>query len=109
MTTWDIDALERDPGTGRVSVVHWRASRDVDGAQAGTYGAVELPPSPTGNDAPTFVPFEHLTKDRVLQWVVEALSTSADGGPTPLQEIEGYLDARVAEQQNPPTITGTPW
>lgn len=109
MTVWDITALERDPENGHVSVVHWRASREVDGVLAGTYGAVELPPPPTGNDAPVFVPFEQLTKDQVLQWAVEALSSSVGGEPTPMQEIEAYLDARIAEQQSPPTITGNPW
>lgn len=109
MTTWDIDALERDPGTGRVSVVHWRASRDVDGAQAGTYGAVELLPTSTGLDAPAFIPFEQLTKGRVIQWVIEALAISVNGEATPLQEIEDYLDMMVADQQSQPVVTGTPW
>lgn len=115
MIIWDIDTLERDPTTGRVTVVHWQAKKLVGEAVAETYGATELLPGPTDPADPAFKPFENLTKDVVIQWVQEALSAppklTVPGVelPTQLADVEAYLDARIAAQQTPPVATGTPW
>lgn len=112
---WDIDTLERDPATGRVTVAHWRAKKLVGDTVAETYGAVELLPGPTDPADPEFRPFEGLTKDVVVQWVQEALlapPTPAVPGvelPSQLADVEAYLNARIAEQLAPPVATGTPW
>lgn len=114
MIIWDIDTLERDPATGRVTVAHWRAKKLVGDTVAETYGAVELLPGSTDPTDPEFRPFSDLTKGEVVEWVVAALSAPAPTVPgaelpTQLADVEAYLDARIAEQLAPPVATGTPW
>jgi hypothetical protein len=114
MIIWDIDTLERDPATGRVTVAHWRAKKLVGDTVAETYGAVELLPGSTDPTDPEFRPFSDLTKGEVVEWVVAALSAPAPTVPgaelpTQLADVEAYLDARIAEQLAPPVVTGTPW
>lgn len=113
-TEWTIDTLGRDPATGRVTVAHWRARRVVGALTAESCGATELLPGPTDPNDPAFVPFSEITESLAIQWLLTALSapaTTVPGGAehTPLQEIEGYLDARIAEQLAPPSVMGTPW
>jgi hypothetical protein len=60
------------------------------------------------------VPFGEIAESLAIQWLLNALSAPAltvPGGAehTPLQEIEDYLDARITEQQTPPSVMGTPW
>lgn len=113
-TEWSIDTLGRDPTTGRVTVAHWRARRVVEALIAESCGATELLPGPTDPNDPAFVPFSEITESLAIQWLLDALSAPAPTVPggaehTPLQEVEAYLDARIAEQLAPPIATGTPW
>ena len=114
-TEWTIDTLGRDPATGRVTVAHWRARRVVGALTAESCGATELLPGPTDPNDPAFVPFSEITESLAIQWLLNALSAPQHSGipgvpmPSQMDEIEAYLDARIAEQQTPPSVMGTPW
>lgn len=114
-TSWDIETLERDPATGRVLVAHWRATRTAGGFSASVCGTTDLLPGPMGPSDPTFQPFESLTKEIVIGWLLAALTAPTHIpvagvlAPTQFEEIEAYLDGQIAAQQSPPVVTGTPW
>jgi hypothetical protein len=62
------------------------------------HGPVELS-SPDPNN---FVAYESLTKEQVVEWLLEAL------GEKPLQEITAQLQSNLDEQINPTTVNLKP-
>jgi hypothetical protein len=63
-----------------VNVVHWRLKASNGNYVAETYGATSVL-EPTGTD---FTPYEQLTKNQVVSWVVDILSVV----PEPIDGIE---------------------
>jgi hypothetical protein len=96
---WTIVTLERDPATGAVTVVHWRADATDGEHSAGIYGAEGFDPDPT---APGFIPFESLTEAKVLSWLLPR-------GDFARGEKEAHLLAQIEAQKNPPVLAGLPW
>lgn len=100
---WTISSTPCKPEDGAlkniVSEVHWRlkASNEVHGAEA--YGAVKI--SETNDNE--FTPYESLTKDQVVSWVVNALSV--EGEPkSQLELIKENLIKDLELQANPGEI-----
>jgi hypothetical protein len=59
--------------TDVVITIHWRYNAEKDGFNAETYGATSVP-LPTGEE---FTPYEDLTKDQVVGWLVSELDVEA--------------------------------
>lgn len=91
-----IEQLERNTDGG-VKVVHWRVSKTSGENTASSYGTCGFTPDAT---AEGYVSFDSLTEANVIAWVEADLDTA---------DIEANLDADLAEQATPSTITGTPW
>jgi hypothetical protein len=104
-TVWDISNMERhlpDGETcpdGAVYTVHWTASLEEDGETVGAYGSVGLgAPDPT-----SFVPFDQLTKEEVIGWVLSTL------GVDQVVSIEESLYNQIQQKANPTSAAGVPW
>ena len=82
---------------GGVKVAHWRVSKTSGDYVAGSYGSVSFTPD---SSADNYVAYDSLTEENVIGWVRASLDTA---------ELEASLDADLAEQASPTTITGTPW
>ena len=105
--TWQVDAMDCTPQaiTGTTDVVynvHWRVNA-TDGAtpphNASVYGTQTLQP-PSG----TPIPYAQLTPATVLGWV------QAEMGAARVTEIEAALDAQIAAQVAPKTVSpALPW
>ena len=85
-----------------VSKIHWRLEASNENHIAETYGVVSLP-EPTGTD---FTPYEQLTKDQVVSWVVSILSKvpePIDGveQQSQLEKIKESLNQDLFLQANP--------
>lgn len=91
-----IEQLERNIDGG-VKVVHWRVSKTSGENTASAYGTCDFFPDSTSEG---YVAFDSLTEADVIAWVESELDTA---------DIESNLDAELAEQATPSTITGTPW
>jgi len=97
--TWNIANMERHLFDGAVYTVHWTASLEKDGELAGCYGSIGLSePEPK-----SFVPFEKLTEEKVIEWVLSAL------GVEQVVSIEESLHNQIQERLNPVNASGTPW
>jgi hypothetical protein len=104
-TTWDIANMERhlpDGETcpdGAVYTVHWTASLEENGETAGAYGSIGLgDPNPA-----SFVPFDQLTKQEVVNWVLGTL------GVDQVVNIEESLNNQIQQKLNPTSAAGVPW
>jgi len=97
--TWNISNMERHLSDGAVYTVHWTASLEEDGESAGCYGSIGL----GDPDPKSFVPFEKLTEEKVVEWVLSAL------GVDQVVSIEEGLHNQIQERLNPVDASGTPW
>jgi hypothetical protein len=104
-TTWDIAQLERrlpDGDTcpdGAIYTVHWTASLEEDGETAGAYGSIGLGEP----DSSSFIPFNQLTKEEVVNWVLSAL------GVDQVVSIEESLHNQIQQKLHPTSAVGVPW
>jgi len=103
--TWTIHQLERKSDDGFVVNVHWRYSMtDTDETgkyyYADTYSVASYIEDPEAED---YIPYEDLTKEIVVGWVIESL------GEERMEEIEKSLEDQIQAQKNPPILTGLPW
>ena len=93
---FSIAELERNTDGG-VIVAHWQVSKASGDNTASAYGTVSFTPDAT---AEGYVAYDSLTEANVIAWVQGALNTD---------DLEAALDADLAEQASPTTLTGTPW
>ena len=102
---WTIHQLERQSDNGFVVNVHWRYSMtDLDEVgkyyYADTYSVASYTQDPETEE---YIPYEELTKEIVVGWVIESL------GEERMAEIEKSLEDQIQSQKNPPILTGLPW
>ena len=93
---FSISTLESNTDGG-VLVAHWQVSKTEGDYTASSYGTCSFTPDSSAED---YVDYDNLTEDTVIAWVQGALDTDA---------LESTLDADLAEQASPTTLTGTPW
>jgi hypothetical protein len=98
---WSIVELEHQTADGLVIIAHWEASKEAGGKLAHIYGSVTLPAKDPSD--PTFIPFDELTEEVVLNWVKAVL------GEEQLAALEAVLDSQLQTLLNPPVVTGLPW
>lgn len=109
--TWDIAQLEVYPEHEEledvVFTVHWRLSASDGQYTSSGYGSVGV----AVDDEVPFTPYEDLTKEQVVGWVVDALNASAsEDAPAPVTQLEAALAADIARQKAPVVITpALPW
>lgn len=97
MTTfaWQIDNMTRISADGFVVSVLYSVVATEGQFTASTFGT-------TGYEqtAGSFIPYDQLTEDIVLQWVYESVGK---------QKIEDYLQTQLDVKINPVVQNGLPW
>jgi len=93
MISWEISTLRRKAETGVVKEVKWTA---YDSGKSISGSSVLKPKDP--ND-PTFIDYSDLTKEKVIDWIEEALSA----------EGLSALQTKFSLEDRPSTLTGLPW
>jgi hypothetical protein len=96
--TWTIPTLERELSDGFVYTAHWRCTATDGEFSASSYGTAGFSQDP---EAESFVPYDQLTEEQVLQWVW------ADG--VDKDATEAALQAKIDAEKNPTTASGVPW
>lgn len=95
-----VVTVERTNPAGGVITVHWRTVETSGEFSASQYGTESFTPNP---DAPGYIPYEQLTEADVVGWLNERWG--AEG----LAAKQAALDADLANQANPPVVSGLPW
>jgi len=93
---FSISTLESNTDGG-VIVAHWQVNKASGENVASSYGTVSFTPDST---AEGYTAYNALTEATVIGWVQGTIDTTA---------LEASLDADLAEQASPTTVTGTPW
>ena len=98
---WNVNTVDVHPHEeGHDDViynVHWSVAK-VDGDySASSYGTQTIDTS----DLSDFTAFADVTADMVKGWVIDAM------GEEEVANLEASLDAQIAEQKNPTSITKT--
>jgi len=99
--TWNIEQMDRNASDGLVTVVHWRANATETVGEHTYYSNVYGSLSLTRGD--TFIAFDSLTEEIVVDWVKNTLGTEQ------VTDYENSLIDQIESQKNPVTLTGKPW
>jgi hypothetical protein len=98
---FQIANLERNLPSGTVTIAHWR-SYLLDGEfRADNYGSISLPSKDP--EDPTFIAFEDLTEEQVIDWVKEVL------GEDQLAVMLTNMESEIEAKKNPTSAYGKPW
>ena len=97
--TWQIDAVDAYPSAqGQTNLVynaHWRVNATDGTHNASVYGTQSIPYNPSN----AYIPSASLTKAEVIGWVQAAM------GATAVTALQAALDAQIALQINPTSVT----
>ena len=104
--TWNVSTVDTktiDKNDDVIYSVHWRlnaeddANQDAEGNNltAGVYGTQSLDTS----DLTNFTNFDSVTSSQVQGWVEAAMGEEA------VQGLKDGLDANIADQKNPTSVT----
>ena len=96
MITWNISEMQRKETNGFVTHVWYRVD-NVDGE----YSSVATGECDYIQQEGTFVPYDDLEHDDVIDWVQESL------GEETVAAIEAGLDAQIAAKKV--VVRGVPW
>ena len=109
--TWTVSSLDyvvsKDGLDNVATVAHWRCTgEDADGNVGSSYGSKALPePSADG-----FMPWEKITEETVLGWLMADMATNKmDDMPTEQESVEAAVQAQIDEKANPTHGSGAPW
>lgn len=94
---WVITQLKRNASNGGVVTVFWSAVKVVDNIHGQVDGQEDFLPDPQN---PNFVPFEQLTQEKVLEWILAKIDQQA---------VETEIDQKIQNVKNPPLLFGVPW
>jgi hypothetical protein len=100
MIIWKVADLEYKTDGKEVTTVHWEAIKEADGHHARVYSSIML--SPKDKNDPTFIEFDNLTEELVIDWTKKQLGDE-------VKDIEKRLDVQIQELINPKKKFGTPW
>jgi len=109
--TWTVSSLDyavsKDGLDNVATVAHWRCTgEDADGNVGSVYGAKGLP-EPSSDD---FMPWDKITEETVLGWLVAEMATNKmDDTTTEQESVEASVQAQIDEKAKPTRGTGTPW
>jgi hypothetical protein len=106
--TWDCKTVDvyptHDGHSDVVYVVHWRlnAESDQQDAEGNNYSAsVYGTHSVNADDISDFIPFADLTNEIVTGWVTDGM------GEEEVASLKSGLDAKIADEINPTSVTKT--
>ncbi len=97
---WNIERMTRDINTGGVVVTHWRVFAEDEGFHATAFGHAGFVPD---SGCPDFIPFEDLTEEQVIKWVVDFL------GEERVAEVMDAMKTEIDRRKAPTTSEGLPW
>jgi hypothetical protein len=96
-----IVQLDRTLPDGIVTTIHWTATETDEPFSAYSYGSLGVPTNdPTD---PSFIPFEELTEETIVEWVIDTM------GEERVEALQTSLNNQIELQKNPISATGLPW
>lgn len=102
--TFKILQLKRKPSTGLVLEITFSINFELDGMTSRKVDSINLDGD---ENSPNFIPFESLTEQIVIDWLISSL------GSDKIEQIEQqeliYLQQEIEQRLNPPFLFGKPW
>ena len=93
-----INALDRLSSDGFVVTVHWTTVQTQGEYTASQYGTESFT-----QEQANFIPYDQLTPEIVTGWL------ETRWGPEGMAAKQAALDQSIANQANPPVVSGLPW
>lgn len=103
-TTWKIADLKSKPDTKVVVNVTAIVSFELDGYRDRAVRGAKFEGDPT---SPSFIPFEKLTEEVVINWVKEKLG--ADGIANMEKNAQKSIEQQINSKNHPEFISKIPW
>jgi hypothetical protein len=98
---WNVNTVDVHPNKEEhddvVYNIHWRVTKEDGEFTASSYGTQSIDTS----DLTNFKPFDELTSDIVIGWVVDAM------GEEEVANLEAGLNAQIESEKNPTSVTKT--
>ena len=98
---WNVNTVDVHPNKEEhddvVYNIHWRVTKEDGEFTASSYGTQSIDTS----DLTNFKPFDELTSDIVIGWVVDAM------GEEEVANLETGLNAQIESEKNPTSVTKT--
>ena len=102
--TWVVTKMLCYPTIDNQADVVFQVYFDVRGVQGETDACVPSFANLAYKPSQSFIPFDQLTNDMVIEWVKAEIGNSA------VRDIESMLEQRLQERINPPVVTPElPW
>ena len=93
---WQINQMDRLTADGFVVTVHYNVTATDGDYSANTYGTVGY----TEEARKSYIPYDQLTKDKVVAWVKDSLGQ---------ETVESGLASQINALKNPVQESGLPW
>ena len=103
-TNWQIVDLKRKPDTGLVFEITYIINFTHLEKEDRHVGMIELAGDPLSE---SFIPFNELTEETVLQWVKDSLGEERI--TTITTDIQTRIEELVERENNPTFLQGFPW
>ena len=102
--TWSIDQMStiQEPQPNYVVEVCWTIMGN-DGNYVASVSSRHVLP----NTESTFVPYEELTEETVINWIQNALGV--EGVNSAKAQVQGYIDKQINPPTVVPSVTPLPW
>lgn len=112
--TWNIVTIDYDivDGENVATVIHWTCTGEDENGNTGySYGT-----QPVTAGQRSSVDWNNITEEEALSWLMTDLSATTmdvdeegESSESRKQQIEGNIDAQIAEKVNPTRGSGLPW
>ncbi len=104
-TVTGLKVKDEDENTNAVVQTYWKLTGTDESGNEGTFTGATPFTSTTMPEGSTFVPFEELTEQIVIDWIRDVVETN----PGYQQHIDSQIQKQINDRITPVTEASLPW